>query len=232
MIAALRPRRDATPLVKICGLRSPEDVESAIDLGADLIGMVFAESRRKVDLETARRLVGAARGRLPATGVFVDDLPEHVRQVVGATGIDLVQLSGSEQPGEWSASGLPLIKVVHTGRRSMEEQQEMVRAWQEIAMALIVDSWSPQGGGSGMVADWSAARALIAGATCPVFLAGGLAPGNVGAAIAATHPFGVDVSSGVERGGHKDCRLIGEFILAARAEPGRASVVSANDVVS
>jgi phosphoribosylanthranilate isomerase len=218
----------AAPLIKICGLQSPDDVEAAIDLGADLIGIVFAESPRKISVETARTLVDAAQARAPVVGVFVDASPEHVRRVARETRIDLVQLSGSEEPDAWSAVGLPLIKVIHSGRDGEEELRDRARAWLGRAQALIVDSWSLQGGGSGHTADWSIARSLAEGSFCPVLLAGGLTAANVAQAIARTRPSGVDVSSGVERDGRKDRRLIQEFIQAVRATATIAACEDSN----
>jgi phosphoribosylanthranilate isomerase len=215
--ALLQARSDGTPIVKICGLQRTEDVDSAIEAGADLIGVVFAPSRRKVTHETARALVAAAGGRVPVAGVFVDATAGEISRIAVETGIDIAQLSGSEDPAAYSTIGLPLIKVVHTGRLSSEDPTVEAEAWFGIAEAIIVDSWSVQGGGSGRVADWEVARALIVSADCPVILAGGLTPDIVADAVQHTRPFGVDVSSGVERDGHKDAELIRAFIQAVRS---------------
>lgn len=216
MTAVLHARPDGTPLVKICGLRRAQDVDAAIDAGANLVGIVFAPSRRRMTSESARALVDAVAARLPVVGVFVDSSPADVARIAGATGIDIAQLSGSEDPSDFTAIGLPVIKTAHTGRGGPMDQQSVATAWQRSVAAFIVDAWSQQGGGSGALADWSAARTLIASMDCPVILAGGLSPENAKEAVLATRPFGVDVSSGVERDGFKDAERIRQFVRAVR----------------
>jgi phosphoribosylanthranilate isomerase len=204
-------------LVKICGLRSVEMALIAADAGADMIGLLFAPSRRRVSVEegaaiaAAVRDLGATRPRL--VGLFVNETPARVAAVAAAVGLDLAQLSGDEPPELADQLALPLIKSVRMDGSTHEA------GWLQRAGAgctLLVDAHLAGAyGGTGVVADWSRAAKLAA--RTPLILAGGLTPENVGAAIAAVRPLGVDVSSGIETDGAKDRHKIKAFLEAARA---------------
>jgi len=245
-------RDDGTPLVKICGLQHPQDVEAAVLAGADLVGIVFAPSKRQVTPAVAKLLVEAAAGAVPVAGVFVDASVEDICAIVRDTGISCVQLSGSAgvSPALRTFSDrntnanhgtrgalardlfatedaqdpcrpvhplhVPVIKVIHTGAERGAPAPLHINTWYPTATALLVDSWSLQGGGSGRVADWEAANALVRASCRPVLLAGGLRPDNVIEALRLTGSAGVDVSSGVERNGRKDADLMQAFVHAVR----------------
>lgn len=223
-------------LVKICGLRSAEHALAAAAAGADLLGFVFAPSRRRVAPEQARAMAEAVRAapgpRPRLVGLFVNADPGEVNAVAALAGLDLVQLSGDEPPEHAGAIALPVIKAIRMDgsaneerwlalgddRRQATDEGRPGRAFVSGASALVflVDAHVPGSyGGTGVVADWGRARELAARA--PVLLAGGLTPANVAAAIEAVAPLGVDVSSGVETEGVKDPLKIGAFIGAARA---------------
>lgn len=242
-------------IVKICGLRSAEHALAAAAAGTDLVGLVFAPSRRRVSVEEAIVIAAALRGcvhRPLIAGLFVNAPPTEVAAVARAVGLDLAQLSGDEPSDDADALSLPLIKALRMDGSAREA------AWIERAvestrrqgakqtrsqadssylpksalslpvsppsslpvslphLTLLIDAHVPGAyGGTGVTADWS--RAATLARSLPLILAGGLTPENVGAAIAAVRPVGVDVSSGVERDGVKDTAKIEAFLGAARA---------------
>ena len=210
-------------LVKICGLREPEHAAWAAQQGADLLGFVFAPSRRQVTAQAARRCIEAARDVAPkvrAVGVFVDSSPDHVRMIADEAGLDLIQLHGSKPTPTAAARAQGVVRAI----RPRPEQSEddvlgEVRRWTNGTPSpeyLLVDAYHPiAAGGTGEVANWVMAERVAR--AWPTLLAGGLTPANVASAIAAVRPAGVDVSSGVERDGAKDPDLIAAFIAAARA---------------
>ena len=208
-----------TVAVKICGIRTPETALAAAEAGADLIGLMFAPSKRQIDLPTARRIVDAVRalpeGQLVTiVGVFVDETPERMADIAEQAGLDWVQLSGHEPVEAVAALDLPAVKAVrfdgHPSEQSWLAEPETCDV-----LPVLVDAHSPGSfGGTGVLGDWAAAGRLAA--SRPVLLAGGLNPDNVQQAIAAVRPWGVDVSSGVETDGVKDPAKIRLFIQAAK----------------
>ena len=198
--------------VKICGLREPRGLDAAIAAGADFVGFVFAPSRRRVTPEEAAALRRRVPPRGPATvGVFVDEPPATVRAVADVVGLDFVQRCGAEPPeADW---GRPVLRAIRLRRRVPWRRLE---TWTSRGARLLVDSFTPGAfGGSGELGNWAVAARLAQ--RQPILLAGGLRPENVGAAIAAVRPWGVDVSSGVETDGEKDPAKISAFIAQARA---------------
>jgi phosphoribosylanthranilate isomerase len=208
-------RADGGPLVKICGLRRDQDIAAAYAFGADLIGLVFAPSKRRVTADEALALLAHAP-HPPAVGLFVDAAPAEVAAVSRATGLGFVQLCGRESPEQAEAAGVPYFKTMHLAAGDTAEAVLAAMARYRGAAGFVLDSPSPQGGGSGKVADWALAAAVARSAARPVLLAGGLTPANVAEGLRATGAAGVDVSSGVERDGWKDPALIEAFVRAAR----------------
>ncbi|MPZ49642.1 MAG: phosphoribosylanthranilate isomerase [Dehalococcoidia bacterium] len=239
--------------VKICGCRSVEQALAAAEAGADFVGMVFAESRRKVSLEDASEIVRALgaplselempsppslfrtdatdlrawfdhgasaldrliqRKRPLTVGVFANNDPEEINEIVDECGIDLVQLSGGEP---WSACLLinrQVIKVLHV-RDADTHASAIARAETGSALAVLLDRAGDAAyGGAGLPLDLRTANAIAA--TMPVWLAGGLTPDNVVEAIKTVQPWCVDVSSGVETDGVKDLAKIRAFVTAAK----------------
>ena len=166
-------------------------------------------------------------GGIPAlVGSFADQPVEHVNAVAELVGLDIVQLCGNEGPDYWAAMTHPIAKVVHVpapasegadARRAVVESvTEQLRAIGGAGHIALLDRQSAvQPGGLGEAFDWSIAREL-AEAGHRFILAGGLTPENVASAIDAVHPYGVDVSSGVETEGVKDLDKIRSFVTAAR----------------
>ena len=210
--------------VKICGITNLDDAQAAVAAGADLIGFVFyPPSPRYVTPETAREILaglGAWRSQVRAVGVFVNELPGQVRTVMRAAGLDLAQLHGQESPAMVEQVGTCAYKALQA--RDLDTARRLVAHYHAIGSgrvpAVIADAPPAQlPGGNGMVADWTVAREIAA--TFPTLLAGGLMPENVRAAIATVRPWGVDVSSGVERApGRKDHARMREFITQARRQ--------------
>jgi phosphoribosylanthranilate isomerase len=196
--------------VKICGLKTEQDVDTAVEAGADAIGFVFTASPRRVDPATAARLCRRVPEHVLTVGVFRGEPLDDVRSVATEAGIRAVQLHGPEDRGYYddlTAGGWTLIRAAAFGDsvpRCGELGEDM----------LLLDAPVP---GSGIAWDWSSKP--VAGPGEKWILAGGLTPENVRNAVAAARPWGVDVSSGVEQSrGVKDPALITAFVKAARAE--------------
>jgi len=194
-----------TPLwIKICGLRTADAVEAAAAAGANAVGFVFHEaSPRNLALDAARELQRAVPRGIERVAVFLHPSQALVDAVLESVAPDWLQADADDLATLRLPAAQRLLPVLRSGRRMPEALP---------ARCLLESARS----GMGERADWSAA-ARLARAT-QLVLAGGLHPANVAKAVRDVRPFGVDVSSGVERErGVKDAALIGEFIRAARA---------------
>src|SRR4051812_20690488 len=178
-------------LVKICGITRAEDAAAAVDCGAGALGFVFwPGSPRCIDPYRARAIVAAMPPFVTAVGLFVNQPIEYVERVTRLVRLGAVQLHGDETPEYASGISAPLIKAVTV-------RNPQLSLW-PARTTLLLDVHDPEKrGGTGRTVDWSAAAGLAAQRT--LLLAGGLTPENVAEAVAAVRPFGVDVSSGVER---------------------------------
>jgi phosphoribosylanthranilate isomerase len=211
-------------LVKICGLREPDQARAAVAAGADLLGFIFAPARRRVEIEVARACVQAAReeaaGRpVLAVGVFVDASAEEMNATAARVGLDLLQLHGSEPPALLPQLRRPVVKAarppVGTTAGEVEELLALYLSVANAPVAFLLDGYvAAAAGGEGVRADWRLAGDLARRRRRG--LAGGLTPDNVAAAVAAVRPLAVDVSSGVESDGVKDARKIAAFVAAAK----------------
>ncbi len=200
--------------IKICGITRAQDAEAAVAAGADAVGLIFAESKRRVTLEQAAGIAAAVPPPVARIGVFVDPELAFVEEAICAAGLTAVQLSGDESPELCDAISIPCIKVIAVGTDFGFSQAEPFRGH---ATALLLDTYDSQlRGGTSQTFSWQ--RVGVVSGWAPVCVAGGLTPGNVGEAIAAMRPFAVDVSSGVESApGIKDHALIEAFCAAVRA---------------
>jgi phosphoribosylanthranilate isomerase len=211
--------------VKIEGLRDPTEALKVAQIGADAVGVVFAESPRWVSPEQARAIVDNLPLWVTTVGVFVNADAETINRVVGRTGIDTVQLHGDEPPEIVGQIDAPVIKAFRIRDESWLDE---VRRWlsgvgsRAQVAAVLLDAYSPRArGGTGEAFNWQlVADARAAGAMAgldPFILAGGLAPDNVGGAIDLVQPWAVDVASGVEKApGVKDLKKVERFIRATR----------------
>jgi phosphoribosylanthranilate isomerase len=193
--------------IKICGLTTTEAVAAALGMSVDAIGFVFAASTRRVTPEFAALLASNARGRARCVAVIRHASQAEIDEMLKVFAPDVLQ--GDAQ--ELAALRLPATLELMPVLRAMNAAPGV------LPPRLLFESAIS---GAGVVADWDAA-AVLARRT-ELVLAGGLHSANVGAAIAAVRPFGVDVSSGVEeRPGIKSPAAIADFVLAARAAGAR-----------
>jgi phosphoribosylanthranilate isomerase len=208
-------------VIKICGIKSEAILDAAIEAGADMVGfMHFPRSSRHLELDPIGELISLARGRADTCVILVNPDNTLVAQVA-ALGPDWIQLHGPETPHRVEAirdeAGIAILKACSIGTA---EDVAAVASFAECADRLLLDAKAPKEatrpGGLGQTFDWSLLKALDPALS--FMLSGGLTPDNVAAAIEAVHPFGVDVSSGVETApGVKDARLVRSFIERARA---------------
>lgn len=200
--------------VKVCGLASAGDAVESVRAGADALGVILAESQRQVTLTEAEEIFAEVPPFVARVGVFVDAPPDYVERAVARLSLAAVQFHGSETPEQCAAAPAPVIKAV---RVKPEFDPAEIDPYRGTVAALLFDTYvEGMSGGTGRTFPWEAAGPLPDWA--PVIVAGGLNPVNVGAAIRALHPFGVDVSSGVEeRLRHKDRFRLHAFVAAVRA---------------
>jgi phosphoribosylanthranilate isomerase len=206
-------------LIKICGTTSEDDALLAVAMGANAIGFIFSPSPRQISPQRVSDIVKRLpREDLLTVGVFRDDAPRRVVEVVYAAGLQAAQLHGRESPEEarWVRQRVPMvIKALPAG------DPRVAKADEYGADAVLLDAPNP---GSGLVFDWALASDLPEGQR--LIVAGGLTPDNVAAAIASSHPWGVDVATGVEVSpGVKDPMKVKAFVEAAKraaAELGAA----------
>ena len=196
--------------IKICGITNEEDALLAVAVGADAIGFVFAPSPRQVAVTRVSEIVKRLPPDVLTVGVFRNELPDRVISIVNNTGLMAAQLHGFEsatQVQKVKSEVRTVFKAVTAGSESFQDAAAFG------ADAVLVDSDEP---GSGEVFDWKMAENAPQGV--PLILAGGLTPSNVAGAIRKVQPWGVDVSTGVERSpGLKDPILVRAFIEAARS---------------
>lgn len=206
--------------VKICGLRTPEDVQAAANAGARYVGFVFfPKSPRHLSLSDAALLAADVPVGLCKVALTVNADDAMLDALTAAVPLDMLQLHGSESPGRVAEVkaryGLPVMKAIGVGERADLAQLD---AYAGVADQLLVDAKPPKGGdlpgGNGLAFDWTLLERRVW--RCPWMLAGGLTPLNVAEAIARTGAQQLDVSSGVESSaGVKDAALIHALVEAA-----------------
>lgn len=199
-------------LVKICGIRDLETAIAVANFGADAIGFVFAESKRKISKEDAREIIRNLPKKILKIGVFVDETKENLLDIYEYCSLDFVQLHGEEDPKFCEELGIPYIKAFSVGDFNDAKDAEKFNAY-----GYLFDA--PRGkyiGGNGVTFDWKVLEGLSPKVTKKLILAGGLNSLNVKEAIDNVKPYMVDVSSGVETDGVKDIEKIEEFIKKAK----------------
>ncbi len=202
--------------IKLCGFKTLDTVDAAIDAGADAIGFnLYAPSVRSIDLQTLAALTQRVPAFVSTVALFVNPTLDEVRAAIAAARIDLLQFHGVESPEFCTQFGRPYMKAL-----AVDEGFDLLKSRQtySTAAALLLDTPSAGHGGSGKTFNWQLINntANTAGVNVPrLVLSGGLTAANVADAINAVHPFAVDVSSGVESSrGVKDVKLIYEFCAA------------------
>lgn len=208
----------ARPRVKICGVTRLEDARRAADLGAWAVGLVFyPHSPRRCTLDEAARITGALHRQTEVCGVFFDAPLAEVIATADGVGLSLVQLHGHEGPAYCDEvarrTGARIVKGARVATRA---DVQALDAFRRVGFHLLDAHVPDLPGGTGAVFDWDLVRARRS--RVPLILSGGLTPANVGGAIDAVHPWGVDVASGVEaRPGVKDPASLESFVAAVGA---------------
>ena len=209
-------------LIKICGLSTPETLDTALGAGADMVGFVFfPPSPRHLALAVARELSRQVGGRATKVALTVDADDATLESIVEALQPDILQLHGKETAARLGdikrGFGLEVMKVLAVETRA---DLASLAGYVDVADRILFDARPPKGatrpGGLGAVFDWHLLQALDL--KLPFMVSGGLTADNVAEAVRVTRAGGVDVSSGVERApGVKDVQMIEDFIRAARA---------------
>jgi phosphoribosylanthranilate isomerase len=215
--------------IKICGTTSLHDAELSVASGADALGFIFAPSPRRIDPALAAEIVAALPVEVEKIGVFVNESPARVAEIVTQVGLTGVQLHGdetAEQLGEFrqALGGRKIIKTLQVREllsAGKDGAAEVSRSSAHIDAVLLDSGSAARPGGTGVRFEWEKAAPLAAAiqSVVPVIIAGGLNAANVGAALHLFHPWGIDVVSGVEREpGKKDEAKLPEFISAVRQQ--------------
>jgi phosphoribosylanthranilate isomerase len=202
--------------VKICGITNLDDAAEAVLLGAWAIGLIhYGKSPRRVTTDRATEIAAAFRRKCEVVGVFANPELEEVARAVEDAGLTMVQLSGDEGPSFCAEiarkTGVKVIKAIHVTSAADVHAAEAFRT----DLHLFDTGGKGLWGGTGKTFDWELLREHRS--DVPAVLAGGLRPDNVAEGIAVTHPYAVDVASGVEaEPGRKDHALMAAFFEAAR----------------
>ena len=211
--------------VKICGLRTPADIDAAVAAGVDAVGFVFyPPSPRAVTPNIAAQLISRLPAGVDAVGLVVNASDAEFAAIKAIAPISLWQFHGDESPNRCLelAAGQPWMKAARVGAQFAYEDFSLQY---RDANAFLLDALVEGYGGGGVPFDWQGIPQTWVSENAPrVVLSGGLNTHNVGEAIARLHPCAVDVSSGVEISrGVKDPALMAEFVKAVRAADAKSS---------
>lgn len=190
--------------VKICSITNLEDACMAVEYGADALGFIFTNSPRMIDPEKARQIIKQLTPFVTTVGVFMNNALKLVEEISLFTGINVVQLHGNESPDYCKRIQKQIIKRIDVQKEDTKENLiEKMKLYS--VSAFLIDP----GTGSGKLFEWNIAKEI----DFPLIIAGGLNPENVKQAVGLLKPYGVDVSSGVERTlGKKDPEKVKRFI--------------------
>ena len=197
--------------IKICGITNLEDALAAVEFGADALGFVFySKSPRRIEPEKAKEIIKRLPPFVSTVGVFVDQSPDTVKDIMTLTGCTVAQFHGEESP-EYCRCFDGAVKAIRV--RELSDLEPLMRYK---VSAFLLDTYSPDiPGGTGQIFNWEIA--VEAKRMARVILAGGLTPDNVSKAVKMVRPYAVDVSSGIERAkGIKDLEKLRLFIKKAR----------------
>ncbi|MGB7553809.1 MAG: phosphoribosylanthranilate isomerase [Candidatus Korobacteraceae bacterium] len=219
-------RPGARTWVKICATTNLHDAQISLAAGSDALGFIFAPSTRRIEVETAAKIIEALPAEIDKIGVFVNELPTRIATIVEQVGLTGIQLHGDEPADQMEryrqvVGQRKIIKTLQA--RELLSSPERLDDYQRLRQsidAILLDAGSPsQRGGTGQTFGWIAAAPIVAKARAhmPVIIAGGLNPENVAEAIRLFAPWGVDVVSGVEsETGKKDEAKLRSFVGAVR----------------
>ncbi len=212
---------NASTQVKICGLRTPQPVDAAVEAGADMLGFIFYEpSHRYIQPQQVQRLLsvsesfsnpGTGQTKPDLVGVFVNKEADFINDVAEQAGLHFVQLHGTESPEFCQQIKCPVIKALQI---HSEADLELVQRYRYTVWRLLLDTPTTAWGGTGMTHDWNLAYKVAQ--ESPILLAGGLTIENIADALQQVHPWGIDVSSGVETKKQKDSGKIRAFVKNVR----------------
>ncbi|MDX1410866.1 MAG: phosphoribosylanthranilate isomerase [Nitrospirales bacterium] len=202
--------------VKICGITNVPDAQVAVSAGTDALGFIFySKSPRYVDPKVAKLIISELPPFVLPIGVFVNEEPKRVRDIMQECGLALAQLHGDETPAYCESLERPVLRGIRLRDRGSFLAMAEYKGRAGVR-GFVVDAFSEFAyGGTGATTDWNLASEAARAAS--ILLAGGLTPDNVQEAIRRVKPYGVDVSSGVEsRPGEKDPAKVKAFIHAAK----------------
>ncbi|HGH7173117.1 TPA: phosphoribosylanthranilate isomerase [Bacillus wiedmannii] len=198
--------------VKICGITDVETAKRACEYGADALGFVFAESKRKVTPELAKEIIQELPANVLKVGVFVNESVEVIQKIADECGLTHVQLHGDEENHQIIRLNIPSIKAL-----GVTSESDMKNAQTYEADYILFDSPKEQfHGGNGKKFSWELLAHMPKESREKTILAGGLNALNIEEAIRTIQPYMVDVSSGVETEGKKDLKKIKQFIIKAK----------------
>jgi phosphoribosylanthranilate isomerase len=196
--------------IKICGNTRADDVELAVELGADLLGFIFTRSKRQVRIDEIKDVIGQVPPAVERVGVFIDETPEQISQIAQACGLTALQVYRplTEKDRSLGLLMLPAFRV--------QEGQDLTGIPLERGDHPLFDTWMADSiGGTGRAWAWGQAKAIAR--KYPLVVSGGLTPDNVDGAMRELHPWAVDVCSGVEaEPGRKDHAKLRAFVEAVR----------------
>ena len=198
----------------MCGITNLKDARTATRSGADAIGLVFAESPRKLSVEQAREIAATLPDGMLKVGVFVDEEPEEVLRIAAEVGLDYAQLHGDESPETVTVLRRGGVKVIKALRVRCAGSLGVLDDYE--ADLFLLDAWSEKArGGTGERFDWELAKSYEGRGN--IVVSGGLTPENVREAIRFFEPYGVDASSSLEDApGKKNEERVRRFVSAAK----------------
>jgi phosphoribosylanthranilate isomerase len=195
--------------VKICGITNIDNARDIGNLGVDAIGLVFYDkSPRAVDIKTAQKIISVLPPFINRVGLFVNAKKTFIDEVLKNVAIDTLQFHGDETPQECEYYDLPFMKAIRVDAQT--DLNKVSNDYKNASGLLLDAKHKSLYGGSGKTFDWDLAKVKI---NLPIILAGGLTIDNVKDAISQVKPFGVDVSSAVEKTkGFKDIVKVKAFM--------------------
>ena len=198
--------------VKICGTRTLEGAEAAVDAGADMLGFIFVHSsKRYIEAEKAKSIIDSVRGKIKIVGVFENPLPHRVNELVRFLGLDYVQLHGNETNEYCQTIETGVIKAFRLPKGiAVDEARQKLKAY-DVEYHMV----DREKQGTGEIVDLALARELAQ--EFSLIYSGGLTPENVSDVVKNVQPFAVDTASGIETDGEQDIEKIKEFILRAHS---------------